>query len=227
MRKFVLTAAMGLLLAAAVAIAGIGGTPAEANGDTAAVQAPNQLMAHYTGPLGVLVAWQSLVVPSGHKLVVYRNYVSGPGPTGQTVIASLPGGDRDWGAVLDRSTTAGATYQYHASIYAEGSDSAVAKSQEFIYHVSVKPHTLSAYRGRDGGVDLRWTPGAHPKFVKQLVLRRPAGASSWTTIAEIGPRNWKYLDTTAESGTKYSYRVKAEKATGKGGQTNRVKFTAP
>ena len=253
MRKLVLTTAMGLLLATAVAIAGIGGAPPTeatggltaapvqvpteptggstgdpAGGETAApVPAPNQLMAGYMGSIGVVVDWEPLAIPAGHKLVIYRDYVSGPGPTEQVVIASLPGGDGTWGAVFDRSFTPGATYFYHPSVYADGSVSAVAKSPGYTYHVSIKPHSLSAYQGRDGGVDLRWTPGAHPRFVKQLVLRRPSGSSPWTTIAEIGPRDWKYLDTTAESGAKYSYRIKAAKASGKGGQTNRVKFTAP
>ena len=206
-----------------------GGSTGDAAGGATAVpvQAPNQLMAGYMGSIGVVVDWEPLEIPSGHKLVIYRDYVSGPGPTERAVIASLPGGDGTWGAVFDRSFTAGATYAYHARVYASGVDDAVAKSDAVAYHVSIKPHSLSAHRGFNGGVDLRWTPGAHTRFVKQQVLRRPSGSSPWTTIAEIGPRDFKYVDTTAESGTKYSYRIKAAKATGKGGQTNRVKFTAP
>ena len=253
LRKLVLTTAMALLLATAVAIAGIGAAPPTeatggliaapvqvpsepaagptgdaAGGETAvSVTAPNQLMAGYMGSIGVIVDWEPLEIPSGYKLVIYRDYVSGPGPTERAVVASLPGGDGTWGAVFDRSFTPGATYFYHASVYADASISAAAKSPGYTYHVSIKPHSLSAYPGRNGGVDLRWTPGAHPRFVKQQVLRRPSGSSPWTTIAEIGPRDFKYVDTTAESGTKYSYRIKAAKATGKGGQTNRVKFTAP
>ena len=225
---------MGLLLATAVAIAGIGGAPpTEATGDAASgatavsVPAPNQLMVGYMGSFGVVVDWEPLVIPAGYKLVIIRNHVSGPGPTEEVVISSMPGGDESWAAVRDLNYTAGATYAYYARVYASGIDDAVAKSEPVAYHVSIKPHSLSAYPGRNGGVDLRWTPGAHPRFVKQQVLRRPSGSSPWTTIAEIGPRDFKYVDTTAESGTKYSYRIKAAKATGKGGQTNRVKFTAP
>ena len=233
MRKFVLTAAMGLLLAAAVAIAGIGGTPAaaEATESEATVRAPSGVFAEYFGDRGVLVSWDSAEVPPGHYLLVHRYHEAGPGPTYRGT--SSPRHDQTGAPVAawDEFPVAGATYRYEAHIYRKGGEGEmtlpVAKSLPFKYHVSIKPHSLRAQSGYRGGVFLRWTPGAHPKFTQQLVRRRAAGSSTWTTVATLSPGSYRYTDTTAESGTKYSYRVKAEKATGKGGQTNRVKFTAP
>ena len=229
MIKFGLTMAMGLLLATAVAIAGIGGAPpAQANGETAA-RAPSELGAAYTGAGSVVVAWPSMQVPSGYEMLIQRDHVSGPGPTDRTVVRIIQHSAGTTNTALDRNPTAGATYQYQARIYPLNSDSAVSVSPVATYHVSIKPHLLTGEPGRgpDGGVVLSWVPGAHPKFVKQQVRRRAAGSSEWTTVAEVSFFAGRYTDSTAVFGTKYSYRVKAVKASGKGGQTNRVKVRAP
>ncbi len=72
----------------------------------------------------------------------------------------------------------------------------------------------------DGNAVLSWTLGANSNYVRQIILRRYAGA--WTELATLSASATTYTDTTLEPNKKYAYRVRGEKANNKGGISNKV-----
>ena len=79
-----------------------------------------------------------------------------------------------------------------------------------------------------GGVALNWTPGTNPNYVRQIVRRRVAEITpiAWTDVV-IGVLDSAYTDNSAEPGYPYIYRVRAEKANGKGGETDASRIIGP
>ncbi len=77
------------------------------------------------------------------------------------------------------------------------------------------------------GVYLTWTPGNAPSYVKQVVRRREVGTDGAWTDFDIGVSVSEYTDESVEHGTRYVYRVKAEKSNGRGPITNRVVMNIP
>lgn len=233
LRKLGLTVAMSLLLAVTLAMTGAAAPRAEAQNasDTDPASLVN-LNAQYKF-IGVFMTWSGeLDIPAGYDVVAHRSHVSGPCPC-ETVNPTIlvDANSKQPVAVLDKRPVSGATYLYWLTLTPNPYDDELppgdlAASNALTYYVSPKPHNLTALTASSQGVMLRWTMGAHPKYTKQIVRRRAAGSSTWTEF-EIGAMEDRYTDRTAESGVKYSYRVKAEKPNGKGGQTNRVKVTAP
>ena len=68
----------------------------------------------------------------------------------------------------------------------------------------------------DDGVSvvLSWTAGTATIYVSQIVRRRQPGVPTWTGIATILASAATWPDTTAVSGERYSYAVRAEKTSG-------------
>ena len=70
--------------------------------------------------------------------------------------------------------------------------------------------TLQLNRAGINSVDLSWTCGT--SGVTYEVQRKGDSSSSWTTLATISSKS--YTDNSAQAGTKYTYRIVAESATG-------------
>ena len=89
---------------------------------------------------------------------------------------------------------------------------------------NMPPSGLTAVTG--SAVSLSWTLGTNPNYVRQLVKRREVGVvpRDWTEIP-VGLSDMSYTDTGLVSGTQYVYRIRAEKANGKGGESNAVTVT--
>lgn len=228
--KIGLAVALSLMLAVTLAMTTAAAPRAEAQNasDTDHASLVN-LYGQYKS-IGVFLTWYGLDIPDGYDLVANRGHMSGPCPCENatvTILSDVRSGQPV--AALDKQPVSGTTYVYWLTLTPNRPDIApgdLGASKTLSYYVSPKPHTLRATAVSGQGVMLNWTAGAHPKYTKQIVRRRPAGSATWTDI-EIGARDDRYTDRTAKPGVKYSYRVKAAKATGKGGQTNRVKITAP
>ena len=95
--------------------------------------------------------------------------------------------------------------------------------------VKTRPSGLTAERGRFGDyVTLTWTPGTNPNYTSQVVMRRVAELTPihWTRF-EIGVSDSTYNDYSAEPGYPYIYRVRAEKANDKGGETKAAHIIGP
>ena len=95
--------------------------------------------------------------------------------------------------------------------------------------VKTGPTDLTARAALYGdGVRLSWTPGNNPNYVRQVVLRRVAEVTpiAWTRFP-IGISDSTYTDYSAEPGTPYIYRVRAEKANDKGGETDAAQIIGP
>ena len=156
-----------------------------------------------------------------------------PGYVGQVVYRRASG--EGWEDIHTTSDTSLATY----------TDSTAVLGQKYTYFVEADKNYGSDDRtGRvsvsgkyppgnltaaiqGGDVVLSWTPGSNPAYVEQIVQRRVKG-EAWEniqTITNTGLATW--TDTTVASGTRYLYTVRAQKANGKGGGTNRVSITVP
>ena len=72
-------------------------------------------------------------------------------------------------------------------------------------------------------VTLNWTAHTNPNYTNQYVWRREAGVTpiDWTEIP-IGLNDTSYTDTTMPGESEYVYRIRAEKANGKGGVSNAI-----
>lgn len=79
-----------------------------------------------------------------------------------------------------------------------------------------------------GEVGLSWTPGTNPRYVTQTVKRRDPGVrpAVWTDF-EVELTASSYTDASVEDGKRYIYRIRAEKANGKGGVSNVARVTIP
>ena len=75
-------------------------------------------------------------------------------------------------------------------------------------------------------VGLSWELGTNPNYVRQEVWRREVGVTplDWTEIA-VGLNDTSYTDTGLVGGKQYVYRIRAEKANDKGGESNAVTVT--
>ena len=228
--KIGLTLALSLVLAVALAITGATAPRAEAQPDPDTDPPPLANLHGQYKPIGVFLTWTGLNIASGDILFGHRSHVSGPCPCEDTEVTILV--DVNSGrpvAALDKQPTSGATYHYWLTYKSNRSSydpKNATVSKTLSYFVSPKLHSLQATATHGSGVILDWTIGASPKYTKQIVRRRAAGSSDWTET-EIGVHQDTYTDPTAASGVKYIYRIKAEKANGKGKQTNRVKVTVP
>ncbi len=87
------------------------------------------------------------------------------------------------------------------------------------------PSGLEARAGY-GVVALSWTLGTRSTYVRQVVHRRERG-EDWEEIATISASDTTWRDSTVEELKKYTYFIKAEKANGKGGSTNKASVTIP
>ena len=75
-----------------------------------------------------------------------------------------------------------------------------------------KPQNLIAVPGPDG-ITLTWdAPASTADIAGYHVQRRKAGPTSLETIASTSPAVTTYLDSTAEAGKRYIYRVRAYSA---------------
>ena len=85
------------------------------------------------------------------------------------------------------------------------------------------PSGLTATVTTDNAVNLTWTAQTNPNYTKQYVLRRVARVlpTAWTRI-EIGLTDTAYTDRTASPQSSHVYRIRAEKANAKGGDSNAV-----
>ena len=95
--------------------------------------------------------------------------------------------------------------------------------------VKTRPSDLTASQAQFGnGVALTWTPGTNPNYTQQIVLRRVAEITPivWDEFP-IGVSDSTYADYSAEPGYPYIYRVRAEKANDKGGETNAAQIIGP
>ena len=95
--------------------------------------------------------------------------------------------------------------------------------------VKTRPSDLTASQAQFGnGVALTWTPGTNPNYTQQIVLRRVAEITPivWNEFP-IGVSDSAYTDYSAEPGYPYIYRVRAEKANDKGGETNAAQIIGP
>ncbi len=88
------------------------------------------------------------------------------------------------------------------------------------------PHGLAADTS-GGAVVLTWVPGDNPNLVQQLVLRKQYGTDTWSQTATLTADAATWTDDNTTSGVQYFYRVRAEKANGKGSVTKRVGIVAP
>lgn len=78
-------------------------------------------------------------------------------------------------------------------------------------------------------VVLSWTPGTNSNHVRQIILRKQSGTATgdrgagtfqpaqWQEVATLSSGASTYTDSNVSNGQRYSYRVRAEKANGKGG----------
>lgn len=70
-----------------------------------------------------------------------------------------------------------------------------------------------------GGVTVKWEKAAGA--TKYTVTRKQSGAASYQQIGTTGDKDY-FVDTTAQAGVKYSYKIKPVNALGYGGYGNAV-----
>ena len=90
------------------------------------------------------------------------------------------------------------------------------------YTAKMPPSSLTGTAsGRS--VTLSWAAHTNPNYTAQYVWRREAGVTpiDWTAIP-IGLDDTSYTDTTMPGESEYVYRIRAEKANGKGGVSNAI-----
>ena len=83
-----------------------------------------------------------------------------------------------------------------------------------IYHISDAKvyHKLQKATSAYGGVNVTWN--AVSGADSYTIYRKAAGTKSWSTLGTS--KTTSYLDTTAKTGTKYTYTVRAKNIVGLG-----------
>ncbi|MBK1876000.1 Ig-like domain-containing protein [Pelagicoccus mobilis] len=85
---------------------------------------------------------------------------------------------------------------------------------------SVLAFLLVAFSGSLWGDDVQLTWSDNSDNEDGFNIERSVGDGSFELIAQVGPDSEAYVDTTAEAGVEYSYRVNAYNAFGDSGYTN-------
>lgn len=143
---------------------------------------------------GVLVSWSR--VSNASSYIIYRKLGSGSWVKKGTVA----GTERTF---LDTTAKGGSTYTYTLrSVAADGAQSARYTSNTPITYVKVPTVTLSNAKT---GVKVSWNRVAGAEAYR--VLRRVGEDGTWTTKATVTGTG--FTDTTAYSGTSFSYKVRA------------------
>ena len=145
------------------------------------------------------------------------------------VVATVSG--RATTTYTDNSVSAGARYAYRVRAVNSAGPSAESNfvnvrvpSDVTLPELPGKPQSLSASVS-DGNVVLSWdSPTNGGAVTTYRILRRvlKVGSSEFHTLADVSGATVTYTDTTATTGVRYAYRVRAVNAAGTGKPSNFV-----
>jgi fibronectin type 3 domain-containing protein len=151
--------------------------------------------------------------PSGYRL--YRGTSSG----GETLLASLGTAT----SFTDSTAVPGTTYYYQVAAANPIGQSARSNERSSAAPTAPGAPQLTAATPGTGGITLRWNAPASDGGSPLTGYRIYRGTS---LIATIGAANTSYTDTSAASGTTYSYAVTAVNAIGESSVSNQLSATA-
>ena len=140
---------------------------------------------------GVALEW-----PTVEKAAYYRVQRRGLGGSWKTICKKTT----ETGYV-DTTAESGCTYQYTVRAYVDGEFTAYNYDQTFVR--LVQPEASVSNKAK--GIQITWNP---VNGAESYNVYRKASGGSWKRLSM--ETDTDYLDTTAESGVKYSYRVRAK-----------------
>ena len=165
----------------------------------------------------VNLTWTATTNPNYVDQMVIRR-VAGESPENWTEF-KVEIGDTTY---TDTTATAGTKYIYRVRVVkANGVDDISNRAEITIPAPPKMPPTNLTATMSGTTVNLTWTAHTNPNYGSQLVRRRVAGErpENWTEFT-LGLNDTSYTDTTAVSGTRYIYRIRAVKENGTPGDSN-------
>jgi len=186
--------------------------------------APHPVSATGISPGEVTINWMPLSATGGARI-----QRKGPGGAYLDVAAPTGGTVTSYG---DRGLAPSTTYTYRVQTWYEQGGvrlyspwSAVATATTPGPAAVATPTTLAAAAEADGGVRLTWVEKALWEI--GFNIERRAGSGPWVLITTTAPETIEYIDTTADGGTQYTYRVRAVTAHAQSEWSNTATVTTP